>query len=147
MLRRLACCLLALSPLVALPAHGADKQPIVAIEVHSQVQRQGRDLRSDLRTMVQRGVDGLDFHKTPQKARFTLSASLLSLETSEQGGKVRSSARVSVLLRDAQGGAVRAVLNGRATAEDAPGAQGRAEQGALEAAVVGALRPVPEAVR
>ncbi|RYE86423.1 MAG: hypothetical protein EOO75_15745 [Myxococcales bacterium] len=146
MLRRMVCCLLALSPVVALPAHGSDR-PIVSIEAHSQVSRQGRDLKSDLKTMVQRGVDGLDFRKGPPRSRYTLSASLLSLDTRQEGGKVRSSARVSVLLKDARGGAVQAVLDGRATAEDAASAVLRAEQGALEAAVSGALRPVPDAVR
>jgi hypothetical protein len=52
-----------------------------------------------------------------------------------------------VTLKDAQGGAVWAILDGRATAEDAPSAGERAEQGALEAAVQGAIKRVPEAVQ
>jgi hypothetical protein len=145
MLRPLASALLAFAVVAAAPAHAADR-PIVAIEVHSQVSREGRDLKGELRAALQKEVDAMDFKETPRGARFTLSASLLKLDSSTDGGKVRSSARVSVVLKNGRG-AVQAILQGRATAEDAPSAARRAEQGALEAAVQSAVKPLPGAVR
>jgi len=144
MLRPTLCALVAFVT-VAAPALAAER-PIVAIEAHSLVTREGRDLKGDLRALVQREVDALDFGKTPS-ARCVLSASLIKLDTATEGGKTRSSARVSVVLKDAKGGAVRAILGGRATAEDTPSAAARAEASALEAAVRGALKTVPEAVK
>lgn len=128
----------------AAPALAADR-PIVAIEAHSLVAREGRDLKGDLRAAVQREVDALDLKKA--RERYVLSASLLRLDTATEGGKTRSTARVSVVLKDARGGAVKAILNGKATAEDSPSAAERAERSALEAAVQGAIKPVPEAVK
>lgn len=141
MLRQLSCALF-VAATVAIPAHAAER-PIVAIEAHSLVAREGRDLKGDLRSAVQREVDALQFGKT--RARYVLSASLIKLDTSTEGGKTRSTARVSVVLKDAKGGAVRAILGGRATAEDGPAAS--VEQSALEAAVQGAVKPVPDAVK
>jgi hypothetical protein len=145
MLRPLASALLAFAVVAAAPAHAADR-PIVAIEVHSQVQRDGRDYKEELRTALRREVDALDFKGAPRGARYTLSASLLKLDASTEGGKARASARVSVVLKNERG-AVQAILQGRATAEDAPTAARRAEQGALEAAVQSAVKPLPSAVR
>ena len=130
---------------IAAPAHAADR-PIVGIEARSMVVREGRDLERDLRAMVTREVEALRFGKAP-RAKYTLTASLTTLETATDGGKARSSARVSVVLSEARGGALRAVLDGRATAEDAASATARAEQTALEAAVQGAVRSLPDAVK
>ena len=145
MLRAHASALVAFAVVAAAPAH-AGERPIVAIEAHSQVTREGRDLKGELRSVLQREVDALDFKGAPRGARFTLSASLLKLDLSTEGGKARSSARVSVVLKNERG-AVQAILQGRATAEDAATAARQAEQGALEAAVQSALKPLPGAVR
>jgi hypothetical protein len=130
---------------VAAPVE-ASERPVVAIEVHSQVAREGRDLKGELKTLLQREVNAMDFKGAPRDARITLSASLLKLDVATENGKVRSSARVSVVVKNGRG-AVQAVLQGRATAEDAIGASLRAEQGALEAAVQSAVKPLPSAVR
>jgi hypothetical protein len=86
MLRPLASALLAFAVVAAAPAHAADR-PIVAIEVHSQVSREGRDLKGELRAALQKEVDAMDFKETPRGARFTLSASLLKLDSSTDGGR------------------------------------------------------------
>jgi len=82
----------------------------------------------------------------PEHARYVVQGSLTRLDrrTIEHGMQV--DCEVSLVLADARGGAVRMMLSGRAGARG--GLDGDAvERAAVEAAVRGALRPLPRTLR
>jgi hypothetical protein len=118
--------------------------PIESIEVNSLVTRD-RDLKPSIRQSVERQVAAVDWGKNPQ-GKYVLSTSLLQLDTEKSDGASKVSALVSVTLRD-RSGSIKAMIEGRAQARDAADAAERAEQGAIDAAVEGAVRAVPEAIK
>ncbi|MFO0660218.1 MAG: hypothetical protein U0165_10355 [Polyangiaceae bacterium] len=118
--------------------------PIESIEVQSLVSRD-RDLKPTLRKSVEKQIAAVDWGKNPQ-GKFVLSTSLVQLDTEKQDGASKVSATVSVTLRD-RSGSIKAMIEGRAQARDAADAAERAELGAIDAAVEGAVRAVPEAIK
>ncbi|MCC6645555.1 MAG: hypothetical protein IT374_08300 [Polyangiaceae bacterium] len=129
----------------AAPAASRDRV-IVSVEARSQVARDGRDLSRDLRDAVKKELDGLDMSRAPKDARFVLSASLVTLDTSRRDGAVASRAKVSLALKDARRGALFAVIEGAATAEAGRASGEESERDALAGAVKGAMAGVPRAV-
>ena len=145
--RTFSLALLTLATALTSSAVLAKEAPIAKVEVRTLVEREDRDLRQVLREKVESELSHVDLSGAPKGSRFVLSASLVRLETSTKGSASTSSCRVSLMLREAERGALRAVLDGSALAEDAATAKARAESFAIEGAVRGALRALPEAVK
>lgn len=144
MLRPIEVALIAFA-VAATPAQ-ATERPLITLEVFSQVTREERDLKEEFRGLLQQEVNALGLKNDRKKKYFTLSASLIQLDSSSESGKIRSSARVSMVLKNERG-AVQAILQGKATAEDTSATTQQIERGALEAAVQSAVKPLPNAVR
>ncbi len=138
---------LASSLLVTLAA--AAPLPIASVEVDSLVQREGLDLRTTLRKQVERTLPTLDWSQAKPGTRFVLRTSVTTLDSQKVDGATRVSCVVSATLRDARSGALKVVLEGKAQTRTGQeiGARAQAEGQVLEAAIAGAMRSLPEAVR
>jgi hypothetical protein len=145
--RTLSCALLSLALVLSQATALAKEAPIASVEVRTLVEREDRDLREVLREKVESELSRVDLSGAPKGTRLVLSASLVRLETSTKGAASTSSCRVSLVLRDAKRGALRAILDGSALAEDVANAKARVESVAIEGAVRGALRALPDAVK
>ena len=126
-------------------ARAGDPPPITAVEVDSLVEREGQDLRVPLRKNVEQTITNLDWSRARVKSKYVLSTSLTRLETQKTDGAVKSTAVISAGVRDAKTGSIKMIIEGRASA-GADGAS-QAEQLALQGAVEGALRSLPDAIR
>jgi hypothetical protein len=84
--------------------------------------------------------------ESQSRARYVVQGSLTRLERRDIDRGMEVDCEVSLILADARGGAVRLMLSGRAGARG--GTDGVAvERAAVEAAVRGALRPLPRTLR
>lgn len=128
-------------------AADAGEQPIAAVEVSSRVERQGRDLRSSIKQSVEQNLQRVDWTQTKDRGPFILTTSLVRLDTSTVGDTTRVSCTVSMTVRERKRGTIRAVLEGRGHVESAPAATTMAETEAMNAAVRGAVKGLPEAIR
>ena len=100
-----------------------------------------RALRSGLRD-----VRGVRLTARPH-ARYLINASVASLTHERDRRAVRVRCEVSVMVSERDSGTVRLLLSGRAEAQDlasADAASSALERRAIEAAVRGALRPLPD---
>lgn len=156
--------LLVLLSLSALPVHGAAlpptgaarplageaaPAPVTLAEVTTKVDPAAThlpDLKDLLRKSVEVELRSIDWGKEGLRRRYKLSAAVMQLETAAAGGVLRSSCSVSAALRDDRGKLL-AIIEGRARAEEPGAAAASAERGALEGAVQGAIRRLPEAIR
>lgn len=129
------------------PAADAAEQPITAVEVSSRVAREGRDLRSSIRQSVEQNLRRVDWTSAADRGPFILTTSLVRLDTSSSSDATRVSCTVSMTLRERKHGKLRAMLEGRGHVESSPGAAATAEAEAMNAAVRGAVKGLPEAIR
>lgn len=104
-------------------------------------------LKPELESAVKRELGRIDLSSVRARDKYVLSASLVKLQTVKSGDQIETSCVVSATLSRAGSGALHAVLQGRARAIDAPSAHKTAERAALDAAVKGAMRRLPEALR
>jgi hypothetical protein len=128
---------------VAAPAD-AGSRSIARVEVQSMVTREGRDMRELLRSAVERELGRINWGSGKSRKSFVLSTSLVQLDTERDTKSSKASCMVSVSLRDEKQGALRAMIQGRARAEDSPNSVAQAEDAALEGAVRGAMKGLPE---
>ena len=115
-------------------------------EVSVKGANQQRHMR-ELRRTLQKELRKIDRGKASSRERYILSAKLVKMYSQDSSTKATSTAVVSATLRRAGGGDLFALLRGRGRAEDAPGEVKSAQSLALQAAVRGALRGVPKAIR
>lgn len=99
-----------------------------------------------LRRDVESELAAIDWTKSRVNRRYVVSASVVRLDSELRDAGLLASCTVSATLRDERG-AILAVLEGRARAEESPGAAARAERDALTVAVRGAITAIPEAIR
>ncbi|HEY2408672.1 MAG TPA: hypothetical protein VGI10_21855 [Polyangiaceae bacterium] len=114
---------------------------VVAAEQHSAAAEQ------QLRKALEDGLDSVDFGRSPVRARFVLSATLVKLESVSENKTVRTTCVVSLALRRKHDSTLHAVINGRAIAEDAQSESDASREDALRGAVHSALSRLPEIVR
>lgn len=132
--------------LVSPEADGAS-HPIAAVEVSSQVAREGRDLRALVRGKVDSQLRTVNWGESRGGGPFVLSTSLVRLDTTTHDGAVTVVCAVSMTLRDQKKGVLRAIVQGRARAEDRADAARSAEDDAVRVAVRSAVSSLPEAIR
>ncbi|HEX7671392.1 MAG TPA: hypothetical protein VF395_17485 [Polyangiaceae bacterium] len=136
----LAALVLALSPSVA--AHG----PMIAVgEISARVPGADARTEQELRLLVSRELERLRFDRQETRDTYVFSASLVRFDAKTSRDGARAACVVSGILRKAASGAIVAMMQGRAAAEDERGALEGAKARALEGAVYGAVRHVPEA--
>jgi hypothetical protein len=99
-----------------------------------------------LRFLLGREIDRLRLDMTHRGESYVLSASLVRLDARESPDGTRASCVVSATLRQARTGTLLAMMRGSGTAEDDRDMLEGAKQRALEAAVYGAVRRLPEAL-
>jgi len=101
-----------------------------------------------LRHDVEAELSAINWAKLGIRRRYTISASLVRLESTTTGAKsLLASCTVSVAVRDSAQGTILAIVEGRARAEDMPAAAAAAERDALAGAARGAITAVPEAIK
>jgi hypothetical protein len=117
---------------------GAGHLPVAIGDIRSPALRRALEGEID-------SVGGLRL-SSQERARFVVEGSLTRLERRNIEHGMEVDCEVSLLLADARGGTVRLMLSGRAGARG--GMDGDAvERAAVEAAVRGALRPLPRTLR
>lgn len=99
-----------------------------------------------LRFLLGREIDRLRIDSERRQDRYVLSASLVRMDARESKDGARVNCVVSATLRQARTGTLQAMLRGSGTAEDDRDAINGAKERALEAAVYGAVRRLPEAL-
>ncbi len=122
------------------------RRPTIAIgEVRARVHGADRAMEATLRTLVSQEIARLDVDHVRHADSYVFSASLVRMdaESSRQGS--RASCVVSGVLRRAHEGALLAVTRGSGLVEDERFLDVAKEQ-ALEAAVHGAVKRVPDAL-
>ncbi|HEY4122872.1 MAG TPA: hypothetical protein VGM56_33640 [Byssovorax sp.] len=153
MLDRAARSLVVVFTLVAAPASVASAEPVrgalpvVLGEVSASASSPALpDAPALFRRDVEAELGRIAFRRSANPRRFTLSASLVRLESSKSDARaMKTSCVVSATLRDERG-ALLVVLEGRARAEDDPKNRADTERDALRVAVRSALTRLPEAV-
>ncbi|HQP34080.1 MAG TPA: hypothetical protein PLI95_02835 [Polyangiaceae bacterium] len=138
---------LTLACLVAGTAAHAAEPPIAGLEVFSRVSRQGRDLRTSMRQNLESALKRVEWSRSSDRGPFVLTTSLVRLDTSTSEGTTRVSCTVSMTIRERKRGNIRAIVEGRGRTESAPSAATLAEEEALGAAIRGAVKGLPEAIR
>jgi hypothetical protein len=132
--------------LVAVSAQG-HQRPIASVEVVSLVSRSTWDPADFLRKSLERQLARVDWSKAQDRGPFVLSTSLVRLDTRTSDDAAKVSCVVSMMLRDQKQGTVRALVENTARTQDSSQAVLSAEHDALDAAVRGAVRSLPEAMR
>jgi hypothetical protein len=126
--------------------------PVTLAEVASQVEPGAtrlQNLTALLRHRVEAEIGAIDWTKEGLRRRYTLSASVVRLDTSRSDAGLQVSCTVSAAVRDTERGTLLAIVQGKARVEGAgpagPGAE--AERSALAGAVRGAITAVSQAIR
>ncbi len=139
--------LLAFSMLTASPEAADAARPTIALgEVSAKVAGEGPATEGVLRALVAREIGRLEIDHPNRPESYVLSASLVRLDASTSRSGTRATCVVAATLRRAGSGALLAMMRGSGVAEDERGAVDGAKSRALEAAVHGAVRRVPEAL-
>jgi len=127
-------------------AHRVRDEPTVSVGPTGSAVR-SREAGRALRDALSEELDVLGGVRLIRRgsARYVVHGSVTRLERHDVPGGVEVQAEVSLILADASGGAVRAMLQGRAGARG--GNLRRLEEVAVQAAVRGALRPLPDSIR
>jgi hypothetical protein len=99
-----------------------------------------------LRFFLGREIDRLKLDTVHRGDVYVVSASLVRLEARESRDGARASCVVSATLRQARTGTLLAMMRGSGIAEDDHDMLEGAKERALEAAVYGAVRRLPEAL-
>lgn len=126
-----------------------DASQVVVTEVTSRVDESDTRLQNvalHLRRDVERQLARIDWHKSGIDRRYLVSAAVTRLDSSSERNRATARCTVSTTIRDADSGSVLAIIQGRALAEDDPGAELDAERGALTGAAAGAVRAIPDAI-
>lgn len=101
-----------------------------------------------LREQATLAIASIDWSPLRLTRRYGLSATVVRLETKRTGDRTLESACVvSAAVRELDTGNLLFVVEGRARVEDAATGGARAERDALETAVRGAVRAVPDGLR
>jgi hypothetical protein len=129
----------------SLDAH-AGRPTITLGEVSAKVAGEGPATESVLRALVAREIGRLQIDHPSRPESYVFSASLVRLEARSSHQGTRATCVVSGTLRRAGSGALLAMMRGSGVAEDERGALEGAKTRALEAAVHGAVRRVPDAL-
>lgn len=102
------------------------------------------ELANELRALLRAELASAEFSSVRSNERYTLSATLVRLDSIQGAESVRATCVVSVaVLRD--GSTLHALISGRATAEEAKAPAARSD--ALRGAVHSAMVRVPKALR
>jgi len=106
------------------------------------------EVQGELRAMLRAELSATDFAGVKTTERYSLSTTLVRLDSEQSSDSVRATCVISVaLLRDGSS-TLYAIIHGRATAEDSNKAHASvAQSDALRAAVHSALVRVPKALR
>ncbi len=110
------------------------------------VERQYVDLDRAFRDTVEREIGGMDVRPASKGERYVVSAKLVTLETQQGRGGPHTTCVVSAVLRKKEGGALLAILRGHSHIENDRGVRATELQ-AIRAAVRGAFRRIPEAIK
>ncbi|MBM4361825.1 MAG: hypothetical protein FJ104_04030 [Deltaproteobacteria bacterium] len=135
---------LVLISLLAVDA-GAGRPAVVVGEVTARMAGATPETERSLRALVTRELADLEL-PSQRGPSYILSASLVRLDSRASAAGAEASCEVAATLRRAGSGAILAIIRGRGRAEDEPAAVEGARARALEAAVHGAVKRVPEAL-
>src|SRR5689334_14506959 len=134
-------CLLAASSTLASPGSPA---PIIVGEVT--VGELDRSTLGLFRTLVEREIGHLELDRGPRPQGYVFSASLVRLDARATHGGSHASCVVAGALRRAGSGAIVALMHGSGSVDGDRGSLTAIRERALEVAVHGAVRRVPEAL-
>jgi hypothetical protein len=138
--------LLAASLSVVEPSAAAPARVTIAVgEVSAKVAGVDPRTESFMRELVSREVERLRL-QGGRSDGYVLSASLVRFDASREREGCRATSEVSAILRRSSDGAILAVMRGRGRAEGGRDDLWETRSAALEAAVRGAVRHVPEAL-
>lgn len=124
----------------------AGRPTITLGEVSAKVAGADAATEGVLRTLVAREIGRLEVDRAGRPETYVFSASLVRLETRASQQGTQATCVVSGTLRRAGSGVLLAMMRGSGVAEDERGALEGAKTRALEAAVHGAVRRVPDAL-
>jgi hypothetical protein len=105
------------------------------------------EVQSQMRSLLREELSSADFAQLKTRERYTLSATLLRLDSVQSTDLVRATCVVSVALLRDNGTTLYALIHGRATAEETKTRSEVAQSDALRAAVHSAMVRVPKALR
>jgi hypothetical protein len=139
------CLLFAFVGMVFSPTAAAHGPTVAVGEVSTRAK--GADARTEqvFRALVSRELDRLRFDRKGRDESYVFSAALVRFDATTSRDGARATCVVSGVLRRANSGVIVAMMQGRGAAEDETDALEGAKSRALEAAVRGAVRHVPEA--
>jgi|SRR5688572_16913362 hypothetical protein len=132
---------------LAASADAAPAPPVTLGQITTRLELRRSDLERAFRNTVQEELQRSGLSRIPSRERFVLSAALVQLDTRTKSRRAQSTCVVSATLSNARGGALHAIIDGRARAEDAPGATHQAELAAMRSAVESVFRRVPQALK
>jgi hypothetical protein len=129
-------------------SHEVEARPPTVSVGEVTVKSAGADVPTErrLRFLLGREIDRLRLDTLRRSDTYVLSASLVRLDAHESGDGARVNCVVSATLRQARTGTLLAMLRGSGTVEDDRDMLEGAKERALEAAVYGAVRRLPEAL-
>ncbi|MES1173591.1 MAG: hypothetical protein ABUL62_04610 [Myxococcales bacterium] len=142
---RCAAGLVALSLLLAAAPAPASEIPIFLGAIG--VGKAKPEVQGQLRSLLREELSSADFAQLKTRERYTLSATLLRLDTVQSSDSVRATCVVSVALLRDNGSTLYALIHGRAIAEETKTQSDIAQRDALRAAVHSAMIRVPKALR
>ena len=105
------------------------------------------EVQGRMRSLLREELSSAEFTQLRTRERYTLSATLLRLDSVQANDSVRATCVVSVALLRDNGSTLYALIHGRATAEEAKTRSEAAQNDALRAAVHSAMVRVPKALR
>ncbi|MEO6601765.1 MAG: hypothetical protein ABIQ16_17945 [Polyangiaceae bacterium] len=105
------------------------------------------EVQGQMLSLLRKELSSAGFAQLRTRERYTLSASLLRLDSVQLRDSVRATCVVSVALLRDNGSTLYALIHGRATAEDSKTRGSVAQTDALRAAVHSAMVRVPNALR
>ena len=114
------------------------------------------EVQGQMRSLLREELSSADFTQLKTRERYTLSATLLRLDSVQSSDSVRATCVVSVALLRDNGSTLYALIHGRATAEETRARSGGEQSDALKtvvqsdalrAAVHSAMVRVPKALR
>jgi len=133
--------------LATLSARVAAVSPTVAVgEVSAHVAGADASTETVLRGLVTREIQHLRLDQSRRDEGYVFSASLVKFDARATRDGARATCVVSGVLRRAGSGAIVAMMQGRGAAEDGRTALASVKAEALEAAVRGAVRHLPDAM-
>lgn len=119
-----------------------------AVELGRVSAEERAELERVLRVAAERELERMDLSDANVREHYVLDVRLSKLQAKHERGRYSATAVVSATLTRAKGGALLAILKGRGRAEQArPKNTGDADRSAVKAAVRGAVRRLPEALK